>query len=209
MSVSRQVELAKDLRENQKARTRAALVDAAAELLRAGIAPTVPEAAERARVSRATAYRYFPTQDALLMEVAGIGPTVAPVEDMLAALDGDDVEERLTRLLDTFNPIMMADEARGRAALRVYLDTWVRNSDDVPPVREGRRLRWLDTVLEPARHRISDADYQRLRAALALTMSIDALVVMRDVCRIADDDEVLAVLRWAAVAILRAALPPR
>src|SRR4051794_12458631 len=168
MPVSRQAEFPRDVRENQKARTRAALVAAATELLREGGAPTVPEAAARARVSRATAYRYFPTQDALLMEVAGIGPTVAPVEDVLAALDSVDVEERLTQLLDTLNPIMVADEARGRAALRVYLDTWLHSTDDAPLLREGRRMRWLDTVLEPARLRLTDADYDRLRSALAL-----------------------------------------
>jgi AcrR family transcriptional regulator len=207
MPVSRQAEFPRDLRENQKARTRAALVDAAAELLREGGAPSVPEAAERAHVSRATAYRYFPTQDALLMEVAGIGPTVAPVETALAALDSVDVEERLKRLLDTINPIMLADEARGRAALRVYLDTWLR-SVDTPLLREGRRMRWLDTVLEPARDHLSAAEYERLRAALALTMSIDAIVVMRDVCHIENDAELLEVLRWTATAILRAGLQP-
>jgi AcrR family transcriptional regulator len=208
MPVSRQARRPKDLRENQKARTRAALVDAATELLREGGAPTVPEAAERARVSRATAYRYFPTQDALLTEIAGVGPAVAPVEDMLAGLDGIDVEERLTRLLDMLNPIMLADEARGRAALRVYLDTWLHSGGDAPLLREGRRVRWLDTVLEPERPRLSDAHYERLRAALALTMSIDAIVVMRDVCHIDDDGELLEVLRWAASVILRAGLSP-
>lgn len=208
MPVSRQAEIPRDFRENQKARTRAALVDAAAELLRETGAPTVPEAAERARVSRATAYRYFPTQDALLMEVAMIGPAVAPVEEMLAELDSVDVEVRLTRLLDTLNAIMVAEEARGRAALRVYLDTWLR-SDDAPLLREGRRMRWLDTVLEPARDQLSDADYERLRAALALTMSMDAIVVMRDVCHIENDAELLQVLRWAATAILRAGLQRR
>lgn len=139
--------------------------------------------------------------------MAGIGPKVAPVEAMLAALDSEDVEERLLRLLDTLNPIMAADEARGRAALRVYLDTWLR-SDDAPLLREGRRMRWLDVVLEPARDRLSGPEYERLRAALSLTMSIDAIVVLRDVCHIRDDAVLLDVLRWTATAILRTALPP-
>ena len=54
-------------RTRQKARTRAALVDAARELLSKGRTPTVEEAAEVAAVSRATAYRYFPNQRALLV----------------------------------------------------------------------------------------------------------------------------------------------
>jgi AcrR family transcriptional regulator len=197
------------VRGNQKARTRAALVEAAAELLREGGAPTVADAAAKALVSRATAYRYFPTQEALLLEVAGVSPAVAPVEALLAGLDTNDVEERLARVLDALNPIMVADEAQGRAALRVYLDTWLRSSDDGLPPREGRRMRWLDIVLEPVRDQLPDADYERLRAALALTMSIDAIVVLRDVCNIDDDAELLDALRWAAVAILRAGLTAR
>ena len=77
-----------------------ALVAAAKDLARAGAAPTVAEAAEHARVSRATAYRYFPTQESLLVEVSDLTPMVAPVEDMLAKLDGDDVEDRIAKLID-------------------------------------------------------------------------------------------------------------
>ena len=56
---------------------------------------------------------------------------------------------------------------------------------------------------------LSGAEYERLRAALALTMSIDAIVVMRDVCRIDNDAELLEVLRWTATAVLRAGLQPQ
>ena len=65
-----------DPRANQKARTRAAIVDAAERLRKTeGETPTVARAAEEAGVSRATAYRYFPTQEALLVEVAYLTPT--------------------------------------------------------------------------------------------------------------------------------------
>jgi AcrR family transcriptional regulator len=51
-----------DPRANQKSRTREAIIDGALELMAEGTMPTVVAAAERAKVSRATAYRYFPTQ---------------------------------------------------------------------------------------------------------------------------------------------------
>ena len=213
MPVLRQAELrhAPDPRANQKERTRAALVAAAAELLRRDAGPpTVAEAAEEAKVSRATAYRYFPTQEALLVEVAALGPAVAPVEAALAALppEGGAPEARLLRLLDAFNPILFADQATMRTALRVYLDTWFENrraGEESPPVREGRRMRWLDEALAPVRRGMPARDWRRLRAALSLTLGSEALIAMKDVCRLGDE-EALAVLRWAAAALLRAGL---
>src|SRR5918999_5127246 len=56
-------------RTNQKARTRAALLDAARELLAEGVNPTVEQAADRAAISRTTAYRYFANRRALLTAV--------------------------------------------------------------------------------------------------------------------------------------------
>jgi AcrR family transcriptional regulator len=204
MTVSRQG----DLRANQKARTRAALVEAAGDLIRQGATPTVAEAAEAARVSRATAYRYFPTQEALLLEVSAVGLAAAPVEEVLAGLDTDDPRERLRAVHDSFHPIALEHEVSLRTALRVYLDTWLeatRRSEDPPSVREGRRMRWIDTVLAPVRSQLTDAQHRRLRSALALTIGMDALVVMKDVCHLGDA-EARAVLQWTAEAVLQAGL---
>jgi AcrR family transcriptional regulator len=198
----------RDLRANQKERTREALVDAAKALVSEGAPPSVAEAAERARVSRATAYRYFPTQDSLLIEISDVTPVVEPVEQVLEQLQGDDPEARLTQLLDTCNPIMVAEEARLRTALRVYLDTWLearKTGAAVPKLREGRRMRWLDIALAPVKKKLSRPEWRRLQAALALTLSIDALVVMKDVAHL-DNEEALETLRWTALALLRYAL---
>ena len=198
---------AKDPRANQKARTRAAIVAAAQELQRQGKAPTIEQVAERARVSRATAYRYFPTKEALLFELSDMIPAAASVDALLATLTTDDVEQRLILLLDTFNGIVLNEEEHFRTFTRVSMDTWLRshrNGKDAPALREGRRMRWLETVLAP----LNDLPPEReclLQAALALTLGAEAIITMKDVCRL-DNDETLAVLRWAATALLRAAL---
>jgi len=198
----------RDVRANQKERTRAAIVEAAARLLREGAEPTVATAAEAAKVSRATAYRYFPTPESLNVEVASVTPTYAAMEDLVASLEGDDIEARLLKVLATFNATSFDDEARLRMALKVYLDTWFANralGDKAPAVREGRRMRWLEHVLAPVRGRLTKAQLRKLEAALALTVGVDALVVMKDVCRL-NEKEAQDVLLWAAQALLRAGL---
>lgn len=198
-----------DPRANQKARTRAAIVEAAQKLHRQGITPTVAQAAEQAHVSRATAYRYFPTQEALIIEVTDVTPKLAEMEKLVESLTTEDVEKRLLPLVETFGQLVLAEEGQFRTALRVYYDTWLRNhrnggNDNAPPVREGRRMRWLDKALEPL-HDLPEEQKQRLRAALALTMGPDSIAIMKDVCRL-EDHEALAVLRWAATVLLRAGL---
>src|SRR3981081_3724640 len=62
------------MRHRQKNRTRKALLNAAAELGRQARQPTIAEGAEVGEVSRATAYRYFPTQESLLVEMRMFAP---------------------------------------------------------------------------------------------------------------------------------------
>jgi AcrR family transcriptional regulator len=196
-----------DPRANQKERTRAAIVQAATRLLRSGATPSVAAAAEAAKVSRATAYRYFPTPESLQLEIAGVTPAFEPVEQLVGTLQGGDVEARLAAFSRTINAVSFDNEAQMRMALKVYLDTWfqARGEAQAPPVREGRRMRWLEEVLRPAKKGLPAKQWRRLQAALALTVGPDAMVIMKDVCRLGDE-EAQEALQWAAQALLRGAL---
>jgi AcrR family transcriptional regulator len=192
-----------DLRANQKARTRTAIIDAARRLRERGLAPTVAAAASDAKVSRATAYRYFPTQQALLIEL-GAERLYEPIEKLLAEMTSPDVEERLVSLIDAYAEAFEHDEPRIRTALGVYQDTWLRAHRDgsatSPRLRQGRRMRWLDTVLQPLA--LSDDRRQRLKTALALAIGSDSLIILKDVCGLSST-EAAATLRRAALALLR------
>jgi AcrR family transcriptional regulator len=195
-------------RTNQKRRTRAAIVDAAKQLMADGTAPTVAQAAEAAYVSRTTAYRYFPTQESLLLEVA-VTADVADIEALVAApLDGEDPIERLHDVLARFNEHVLDAEVQYRTSLRVYADlalAAIAEGDPAPTVREGRRTQWFERVLEPVRERVGEDDWSRLVAGLSLIAGSEAMLVLKDVCRL-DRDDALDASRWAAEALLARAL---
>ena len=195
-------------RTNQKRRTRAAIVEAAKQLMADGTTPTVSEAAETALVSRTTAYRYFPTQESLLLEVA-VTADVADIESLVAApLDADDPIERLHDVLTRFNEHVLDAEVQYRTSLRVYADlalTAIADGDPTPTVREGRRTQWIEQVLEPVRDRVDEDDWRRLVAGLSMVAGSEAMLVLKDVCRL-DRGDALDASRWAATALLERAL---
>jgi AcrR family transcriptional regulator len=193
---------------HQKARTRAALVAAADELLRQGITPTVAQAAEAAQVGRTTAYRYFPTQESLLMELS-LTVEVSELEALVAEpVDRDGARARVVEVVQALNRHVQAEEVQYRTAVRLYQEQWLDafgQGDASPTVREGRRTRWLAQSLAPLD--LPKAERERLVAALSLVMGAESMVVLKDVCHLSSD-EALAVTEWATRALLEAALGP-
>lgn len=206
MSVPRRAAAPEGGRVNQKRRTRAAIVAAAKDLIEQGVAPTVAQAAELALVSRTTAYRYFPTQESLLIEVA-MNVDVDDIERVVATpVESAGALDRALHVLELFNGHVFAAEAQYRTALRVYLDLWLAAAADgehAPMVREGRRRRWFEESLAPLRPTVEAADWDRLIAALCVLGGAEAAVVMRDICQL-EPEEAQAVTGWAAQTLLRA-----
>ena len=207
MEVPRQEENLTAGRVNQKRRTRAAIVAAARQLLADGATPTVSEAAAAAEVSRTTAYRYFPSQDSLLLEVA-MHADVGDIEELVAGGGtAEGARERTLAVLELFNQHVADAEVQYRTALRLYLDQWlaqVQSGDESPEVREGRRWRWFEQTLEPLRGSVTEEAWRRAVTALCLLSGPEALVVLRDVGRL-DHEAARDAVRWAAEAVLDAA----
>jgi AcrR family transcriptional regulator len=206
MGVQRQGGSSETGRVNQKRRTRAAVVAAAKDLLQQGITPTVAQAAEAALVSRTTAYRYFPTQDSLLVELS-VNLDVDDLEELVAQpVDADGAQARVLDVVQRFNRHVHAAEVQYRTAMRLYQDQWleaVAAGEDQPLVREGRRGRWLETSLAPIAGSVPPKDLRRLIQALSLVAGPEAMVVLRDVCHL-DEDAAVAVTDWMARVLLEA-----
>jgi AcrR family transcriptional regulator len=192
-------------RNNQHLRTRKDLLLAAARLLKNGRKPTMDEVAEAALVSRATAYRYFPSVESLLVE-APLDGAVPDPEMFFAAESSPEPEERLDQAEAALHQMIYQNESQLRMMLANSLvDRAAESSSDAVPSRQNRRTLLIEAALAPARQRFSKMSYDNLRAALALIFGTEAMVVFRDVLPLSEG-RARKVKSWAIRALVRAAL---
>jgi AcrR family transcriptional regulator len=190
-------------RAAQKRRTRNDLLRAALLLRERGEVPTVARAADDAGISRATAYRYFPTQESLLAE-ASAAPLLDEVGMIVArAAPISDVEARVAAVFAEVAPLMLTHEAELRAMLKISLERSLQYDDDSEALLHSSRwiLAW-DNLLDPLRARVSPQDYVLMVRSLSTLLSIDAILVLRDACD-GDDQRTVAAITDAASAMLR------
>jgi AcrR family transcriptional regulator len=189
-------------RSAQKARTRAALVAAARDLVTSGVTPTVEDAAAAASISRATAYRYFPNARALLLAAH---PEISSTS-MLPPDPPEDPAERLDLVVRTFAAMIIDTEAQQRTMLRLSLEA--DGSERELPLRQGRAIGWIAEALDGLRDELSAAPFDQLVLSIRATIGIEALVWMVDVAGLSRADAV-ELMSWSAQALLqRAALVP-
>lgn len=184
-------------RTNQKARTRDSLLAAARAMLAEGVSPTVEQAADRADISRTTAYRYFANQRALLTAVY---PEIAE-RSLLEADAPIDPAARLEIVLERIAGHLLEHEPALRAQLRLSLEPGQPEPEQLP-FRKGRAIGWIEDALSPLRAQMSEAEVHRLVLAIRATAGIEALVWLTDVAGLSRP-EATALMRSSAQALLR------
>ena len=192
-------------RVNQKLRTRNALVDAASSLLRDGKTFTVADVADLAKVGRTTAYRYFPTVDALVAQASAHAVSLLNERSMDAVLQGEEsFAKRLRLVFESADGSVRDHEHLYRTMLRLSLTNGESDAHQ-PPRRSGIRQQVIETAVGGIRGEIGDKRYEALLAALTVLIGIEAEVVLLDVCLLSKDKARLVKL-WAANALLQAAI---
>lgn len=194
-------------RPNQRSRTRKDLLQAASRLMKQGRRPTLEDIAEEALVSRATAYRYFPSVESLLIEAPLEGATPEP-EELFRGTSSDDPVERLDRVDAALGEMIAANEPSLRLMLASSLQRSVNNgrNSDVPS-RQNRRTALIEAALAPARKQFTPAALKTLTKSLALIIGTESMVVLKDVLQL-DDADARKVRRWAIRALVDAARKP-
>lgn len=192
------------MRPNQKRRTRKDLLQAATRLMERGRRPSLDEVAEEALVSRATAYRYFPSVEALLAEASADVASPEPAELFAGGGPADPVA-RVERVDAALHDMVLANEPALRLMLANALQQAIgRQSGGALPLRQNRRSPLIEAALEPARRQFKPAAYDMLSKSLALVIGTEAIVVFKDVLQL-PDAEARKVKRWAIRALVEAA----
>lgn len=211
MTLSRQDNSLNTGRANQRARTHRSLIDAALELMSEGRPPSMPEAAERALVSVATAYRYFRTAEELWADAAIFNSRkfIDP-DELRAAIEacGDDVEARVAAMAEIEQGSLVDQQFLARQTAKASLDKWFaqQGTDDAERVtRPSERMRWVDLALDPLRDTLEDHQVDSIAEALGLVIGAEAVVSALDVLHLSPEaakDRMVLTARW----IVRAAL---
>ncbi|AJJ05444.1 TetR/AcrR family transcriptional regulator [Yersinia pseudotuberculosis] len=201
-----------------RARTRRLLIDTAMSMYERGAFPSITEVASAAQLSRATAYRYFPTQSALVSAMVdeSLGPILAwqPTQP--------DARQRIAELLSFAYPRMLQHEGVLRAALHLSLQQWAdarssdsnnnsndsnnnsndsNNSSNEEKLIRGNRKRLLKLAVEPLEGTLAPEALQRVIHAFSLIYGSEVFMVLKDIWHL-DEAGIQDVTQWMGKAIL-------
>ncbi|VEJ55546.1 TetR/AcrR family transcriptional regulator [Pragia fontium] len=189
------------------------LIKLALKMFEEGAFPSVSELAIEAQVSRATAYRYFPTQSDLISAV--VDECLKPI--ILWRPEHTKAEDRVEELLKFAYPKMLQHEGALRAALLLSLQQWANErliasqaevKTEVTEVKEklvrGHRKQILSLVTEPLREELPSELVEKVNHALSIIYGSEVFMVLKDIWQL-DNDNVQSVTQWMAKAILNQA----
>ncbi|MCX8956975.1 TetR/AcrR family transcriptional regulator [Erwinia psidii] len=187
-----------------RARTRRLLIATAMRMFDSGAFPSITEVAAEAQLSRATAYRYFPTQSALVSAI--VTETLSPIKSWRPTRE--DVSDRIDELLSFAFPKMLEHEGTLRAALHLSLTQWAQSQSARHPEKErlvrGNRKALLQQVVEPLKNELPPEMIERVVQSLSLVYGSEIFLVMKDIWG-ADNDRLQDIGKWIAKAIIRQA----
>jgi AcrR family transcriptional regulator len=204
MPVTRLTRIAAPPQVGPRARTYRLLLEQAMEIAQSGQVPSVAQIAIQAGVSRATAYRYFPTRSTLV--AAMVNHSLGPVRSWRG--NSADGRARVNELFDQTFPRFKEYEPQLRAALMIAVEHQLRERAGLleeEPYRRGYRVGILEHAVEPLKRTLGPKGTERLIMALAMVYGIEPYVIWKDIFG-ANDRKVEAVARWMAQALVDAAL---
>jgi AcrR family transcriptional regulator len=181
-------------RANQKTRTRVAIIDACRALIQTGTTVTMSDVAQRALVSEATAYRYFPDLVTLISE-ALVGLWPSPNEALAPIAASANPIERVAFASEIFLRRILTYQG----AVRTMIASTITRPE-VAATRPGLRFAWIEFALAPMEASfapVAAAAFAQLKRDLAVVVSPEALFTLTDLCGLSPGDAVTHCVRLA------------
>lgn len=187
-------------------RTYVLLVTTALELFEKGAMPSVSELALEAGVSRATAYRYFPTQSDLI--TATVNESLGPI--LTWRPQSEKTEERIDELLTFAFPRMFEHEGALRAALQASLQQWAQGRSAPQEVKSkqferGNRKDILAMVTTPMKSEYPQEIVDKVIKAFSVIYGSEIFLVLKDIWKM-DNQQVIELAQWMAKSIMNQAV---
>jgi AcrR family transcriptional regulator len=192
-------------RPSARERTAQLLARAARDQLRDGGEMTVAAVAERAGVSRATAYRYFVSNDAVTVWATRPMSAEPSAGGMSVAPEPGELGERAAQLVRDQGVWAFEHERELRALLALSL---APDAEERGLSRRGRmrRGRWIEeALLKHLPDKVTPEHRARLAAALTPLFGSDAVVWTQDAAEL-DQEQSLDVMAWIARTLVEATL---
>jgi AcrR family transcriptional regulator len=165
----------------------------------------MPAVAEAARVSEATAYRYFPDLISLLRE-ADTGLWPSPADALAPVAHSRDPVERVAFAAEVLLRGVLAYQGAVRAMISATI-----TRPGAASARPGYRFGLIDAALAPVEDAFGTTDaaaLAQLKRDLAVVVSAEALFILTDLCHLSPDEAIASAVHTAR-AITEAALHGR
>ena len=187
-------------RVDQKRKTRQLLLDTTNQLLTEGLVFNIEDVAQRANISTATAYRYFPNLETLRQEAVLSLNTKEP-EQIFTNSAQKSLETRISEAIDYHLNLTIENED----SFRLFLSTALQESVKSPKskLRGARRIPIIEMALEPFRNEIPEGEYIHLTHSLSVLMGLESFLVLKDICGL-NPAQIRETTHWAIEKLINA-----
>jgi AcrR family transcriptional regulator len=185
-------------RVNQKLLTRTAILQAAKKLMTRNKKISLEDVADKANVSRATIYRYFPEIELLMTEASLDVHHLSP-DELLEKIRTMPMNKRIFFIQKYYNQLAQDHEILFRRYLSAALLASVTSKKKV---RGARRIESLKKATVPFKKELTNKQYENLINISSILMGIDSFITAKDVCGL-DTDQAKSTLEWGLEMVIK------
>ncbi|WP_324719989.1 TetR/AcrR family transcriptional regulator [Salinimicrobium sp. HB62] len=186
-------------RRNQKLLTRDKILESAQDLMGKGDDFTLEDIAKKAKISRATIYRYYSSVEILAAE-AILDLNTKSSEEIILEVKDLELKEAILAIQDYYNNLTIDHEA----GFRKYM-SFVLNADKSKELRGARRKKTLLMLLQERVKDMNPVELENLANLATVLMGIEPFIVTKDVCHL-NNEQSKEILKWGMDKVLESAL---